>query len=281
MPLVRLSWVRRGAAEAGAKTASSMQRMPLRTDPDGLPGMPRDGCDAARSVVTEKCLCVFRGQERFAYGACFAMHETSAIGFVNAEGECIEGYWAGRVRPRATPAHEDPPQEDPRRPCTVDNCGHMRQLDAIATLLQMSRGTRSVLDELRARVMPLIAERVDILETMRDCAHECDELRNTLSHPLPACVTRARHILATIECGETDPVGWGGTCIFKPGHDGAHQYQSTRAAKPESDDMKAERSRIARMFRRRAKYATPKDATISEYSAEHWNAVADDIEREP
>lgn len=38
-----------------------------------------------------------------------------------------------------------------RSPCTLDNCGHMRQLDAIVDLLGMPRGTRSVLDELRAR----------------------------------------------------------------------------------------------------------------------------------
>lgn len=38
-----------------------------------------------------------------------------------------------------------------RPPCTLDNCGHMRQLDAIVDLLGMPRGTRSVLDELRAR----------------------------------------------------------------------------------------------------------------------------------
>ncbi len=40
---------------------------------------------------------------------------------------------------------------DSRPPCTLDNCGHMRQLDAIAEFLGMPRGTRSVLDELRAR----------------------------------------------------------------------------------------------------------------------------------
>lgn len=38
-----------------------------------------------------------------------------------------------------------------RSSCTLDNCGHMRQLDAIVDLLGMPRGTRSVLDELRAR----------------------------------------------------------------------------------------------------------------------------------
>ena len=36
-------------------------------------------------------------------------------------------------------------------PCTLENCGHMRQLDAIVDLLGMPRGTRSVLDELRDR----------------------------------------------------------------------------------------------------------------------------------
>jgi hypothetical protein len=39
-----------------------------------------------------------------------------------------------------------------RRECTLENCGHMRQLDAIVDLLGMTRGTRSVLDELRARI---------------------------------------------------------------------------------------------------------------------------------
>jgi hypothetical protein len=38
-----------------------------------------------------------------------------------------------------------------REECTLDNCGHMRQLDAIVDLIGMTRGTRSVLDELRAR----------------------------------------------------------------------------------------------------------------------------------
>jgi hypothetical protein len=39
---------------------------------------------------------------------------------------------------------------DDRSPCTLDNCGHMRQLDAIVDLLGMSRGSCSVLDYLRA-----------------------------------------------------------------------------------------------------------------------------------
>jgi hypothetical protein len=39
--------------------------------------------------------------------------------------------------------------EGTRSPCTLENCGHMRQLDAIVDLLGMPRGTRSVLDELR------------------------------------------------------------------------------------------------------------------------------------
>jgi hypothetical protein len=39
-----------------------------------------------------------------------------------------------------------------RPPCTLDNCGHMRQLDAIVDLLRMARGTRSVLDELHSRL---------------------------------------------------------------------------------------------------------------------------------
>jgi hypothetical protein len=39
----------------------------------------------------------------------------------------------------------------PREACSLENCGHMRQLDAIVDLLGMHRGTRSVLDELRAR----------------------------------------------------------------------------------------------------------------------------------
>ncbi len=44
-----------------------------------------------------------------------------------------------------------PKSDDSRPPCTLANCGHMRQLDAIADLLGMPRGARSVLDELRAR----------------------------------------------------------------------------------------------------------------------------------
>lgn len=42
-------------------------------------------------------------------------------------------------------------KDNAREPCTLDNCGHMRQLDAVVDLLGMSRGARSVLDELRAR----------------------------------------------------------------------------------------------------------------------------------
>ncbi len=42
-------------------------------------------------------------------------------------------------------------ENDSRAPCSLANCGHMRQLDAIVDLLGMPRGTRSVLDELRAR----------------------------------------------------------------------------------------------------------------------------------
>jgi hypothetical protein len=38
-----------------------------------------------------------------------------------------------------------------REPCSLDNCGHMRQLDKIIDFLGMPRGTRSVYDELRAR----------------------------------------------------------------------------------------------------------------------------------
>lgn len=40
---------------------------------------------------------------------------------------------------------------DDRKPCTLENCGHMRQLDAIVDFLGMTRGTRSVLDELQSR----------------------------------------------------------------------------------------------------------------------------------
>lgn len=41
---------------------------------------------------------------------------------------------------------------DQRSPCTLENCGHMRQLEAIVDILKMSHGTRSVLDELRSRL---------------------------------------------------------------------------------------------------------------------------------
>lgn len=44
------------------------------------------------------------------------------------------------------------PDNRPRSPCTLDNCGHMQQLDKIVDLLKMSRGTRLVLDELRLRL---------------------------------------------------------------------------------------------------------------------------------
>jgi len=59
-------------------------------------------------------------------------------------------------------------------PCTLDNCGHMRQLDAIVAFLRMPRGTRSVLDELRARAMAPkavhLSERLG--ETWRRCRNE-------------------------------------------------------------------------------------------------------------
>ncbi len=42
-------------------------------------------------------------------------------------------------------------REPVRSPCTLENCGHMRQLDKTVDLLGMERGTRSVLDELRSR----------------------------------------------------------------------------------------------------------------------------------
>jgi len=42
-----------------------------------------------------------------------------------------------------------------REECTLDNCGHMRQLDAIVDLLGMQRGTRSVLDEVEVAVSKL------------------------------------------------------------------------------------------------------------------------------
>ena len=38
-----------------------------------------------------------------------------------------------------------------RDPCTLENCGHMRQLDAIVDFLGMTRGACSVLDWLRSR----------------------------------------------------------------------------------------------------------------------------------
>lgn len=42
-------------------------------------------------------------------------------------------------------------RENDRAPCTLENCGHMRQLDAIVDLLGMPRGGVSVVDYLRAR----------------------------------------------------------------------------------------------------------------------------------
>ncbi len=38
-----------------------------------------------------------------------------------------------------------------KKPCTLENCGHMRQLDAIVDFLGMPRGGCSVLDWLRSR----------------------------------------------------------------------------------------------------------------------------------
>ena len=43
------------------------------------------------------------------------------------------------------------PDDRERLPCTLENCGHMRQLDDIVTFLGMHRGGISVLDELRRR----------------------------------------------------------------------------------------------------------------------------------
>jgi hypothetical protein len=43
-------------------------------------------------------------------------------------------------------------EAEPRTHCTLENCGHMRQLDAIVDLLGIHRGGISVLDELRKRL---------------------------------------------------------------------------------------------------------------------------------
>jgi hypothetical protein len=54
-----------------------------------------------------------------------------------------------------------------RFPCTLENCGHMRQLDAIVDLLGMKRGTRSVLDELSASPFIEWGEREDEVRRLR------------------------------------------------------------------------------------------------------------------
>jgi hypothetical protein len=47
-------------------------------------------------------------------------------------------------------------EDTAREPCTLDNCGHMRQLDDIVTLLGMPRGGISVIDYLRRAVVDFI-----------------------------------------------------------------------------------------------------------------------------
>jgi len=66
-----------------------------------------------------------------------------------------------------------------REPCTLDNCGHMRQLDAIVDLLGMPRGTRSVLDELRARAA---AEWEDIPDEWTDAIKSAHPGHGSESH---------------------------------------------------------------------------------------------------
>lgn len=64
--------------------------------------------------------------------------------------------------------------DNSRSHCTLDNCGHMRQLDAIVDLLEMHRGGVSVIDFLRARMVESSAETsrlmllVDELTAQRD-----------------------------------------------------------------------------------------------------------------
>jgi len=57
-----------------------------------------------------------------------------------------------------------------RDPCTLENCGHMRQLDAIVDFLGMTRGTRSVLDELRSRALTTVEAFIEHVELVRQRA---------------------------------------------------------------------------------------------------------------
>ena len=65
--------------------------------------------------MSPKCLCSFRGPERFAHGACFAMHDSAAVGFVNAKGECVDGFWAGPLRGLHGTPPSPPSDEEQRR----------------------------------------------------------------------------------------------------------------------------------------------------------------------
>ena len=60
--------------------------------------------------------------------------------------------------------------------CTLENCGHMRQLDNIVDLLGMTRGTRSVLDALRSREKQTHA-------TVRELRLFLNFHRSSFSHP--------------------------------------------------------------------------------------------------
>jgi len=67
----------------------------------------------------------------------------------------------------------------PRSPCTLDNCGHVRQLDAIVDLLGMHRGGISVLDELRKRAE---AEWVDSADEWTAAISAAHPARSSESH---------------------------------------------------------------------------------------------------
>ena len=218
VPVVRLRRIRGGPAAASAETASTMQRMPVRTHPDGLPRVPRHGRDAARPSVTV--------------------------------------------------------------PTELDATLHRLWTRAVGTPEYDKEEWKSL--ERGIYALGRTAERDEVLSLLRECADACDELRNTLSHSLPACVTRARALLdltpectcgewteenpvtcprhdtpeeaervrqlllataqrvrseklkrGEVECGAKDPAGWGGTCSHPPhGTEREHQYQSTRRAKP-------------------------------------------------
>ena len=96
-----------------------------------------------------------------------------------------------------------------RSPCTLENCGHMRQLDAIVDLLGMKRGTRSVLDELSASPFIEWGEREDEVSRLRVQVDELTAQRDAFgqkAHRLQEEVLRVRSLIDRDRTGLAEAV---------------------------------------------------------------------------